>query len=71
MSLTETDTYETAVITLRNHFGPKRSVMMEQYTFQQRAQCPGESVREYITALHELVANCNFRQLSEKSRENE
>ena len=21
---------------------------------------PGESVREYVTALHELVANCNF-----------
>ena len=23
---------------------------------------PGESVREYVTALHELVANCNFGQ---------
>ena len=56
--------YETAVITLRNNFGPKRSVMMER--FRQRAQRPGESVREYITALHELVANCNFGQLSDE-----
>ena len=61
--LTETDTYATAVIALRNHFGPKRSVMMERCTFRQRAQRPGEGVREYITALHELVANCNFDEL--------
>ena len=65
-SLTETDTYATAVTALRNHFGPKRSVMMERYTFRQRAQRPCESVREYITALHELVANCNFGQLSDE-----
>ena len=65
-SLTETDTYATALTTLRNHFGPKRSVMVEHYTFRQRAQRPRESVREYITALHELVANCNFGQLSDE-----
>ena len=40
--------------------------MVERYTFRQRAQRPGESVREYITALHELVANCNFGQLSDE-----
>ena len=39
---------------------------MERYTFRQRAQRPGGSVREYITALHELVANCNFGQLSDE-----
>ena len=27
---------------------------------------PGESVREYVTALHELVANCNFGQVSDE-----
>ena len=27
---------------------------------------PGESVREYVTALHEFVANCNFGQLSDE-----
>ena len=27
---------------------------------------PGESVREYVTALHELLANCNFGQLSDE-----
>ena len=27
---------------------------------------PGESVREYVTVLHELVANCNFGQLSDE-----
>ena len=63
-SLAETDTYSTAVTALRNHFGPKRSVMMERYTFRLRAQRPRESVREYITTLHELLANCNFGQLS-------
>ena len=65
-SLTETDTYATAVTALRNYFGPKRSVMMERYTFRQRAQRPGESVREYITALHEVGANCDFGQLSDE-----
>ena len=62
-SLTETDICATAVTALRNHFGPKRSVVMERYTFRQREQRPGGSVREYITALHEVVANCNFGQL--------
>ena len=38
LSLTETDTYATAVTALRNHFGPKRSVMMERYTFLNNCQ---------------------------------
>ena len=45
---------------LQSHFKPKASVISERFRFYQRNQYEGESVRNYVTALKQLTAQCEF-----------
>ena len=63
-TLDPTDNYNAAVIMLEMYFGPKQNMMIERYRFRQRGQRSGETTHEYITALRELVARCNFGALT-------
>lgn len=52
--------YEDLVDTLLQHYGPKRSVVAERYHFHRRIQGKDETLSDFIVALKELAATCNF-----------
>ena len=65
-TLTQTDTYDTAVAALGRYFSPRKSVIVERHMFRQRAQHTGETVRQYATALRELASTCNYGALTDE-----
>lgn len=54
------ETLEAAVDALRAHFSPRRNIVGERHAFRKRAQAPHESVLQYVAALHDLAATCEF-----------
>jgi len=45
---------------LRSHFEPRGLVATHQYTFDKRVQRDNETVAQYLGALHQLAAACDF-----------
>lgn len=52
--------FEDVVKTLRKHYTPKRSVVVERYKFYRRDQRPGEGLSDFIMELKKMAATCNF-----------
>lgn len=52
--------YEDVVETLRSHYTPKRSVVVERYKFYRRDQRPGEGISDFVVELKKMAATCNF-----------
>ena len=50
----------------KEHFKVRRNVIYERAHFNKRDQKEGESVKEYITVLHELVETCDYGTLRDK-----
>ncbi len=51
------DTYTSALSAIRDFFVPKVNVVAERYRFRQRV---GETTDQYVAALRELAATCEF-----------
>ena len=60
------DTYAAAVEGLKKHFVPKVNVIAERHKFRQRAQRPDETVNEFLAALRQLAAACEFGNMEEQ-----
>lgn len=52
--------YKAVVEKFTAHFIPKINVIFERSKFNMRVQEEGESVEEYITALHKLAETCDY-----------
>lgn len=52
--------FEDVVKTLRKHYTPKRSVVVERYKFYRRDQRPGEGIGDFVVELKKMAATCNF-----------
>lgn len=60
-TLTETGiTYDHAVTALRAHFMQKVNVITERHMFHQQAQRHDETITQYVSALREMLALCEF-----------
>ncbi|KAL7839056.1 hypothetical protein SRHO_G00257140 [Serrasalmus rhombeus] len=60
------DKYATALTAIQDFFVPKVNVVAERYRFRQRSQHTGESTDQYIAALRELAATCEFGAMEEE-----
>ena len=63
--------YDNAVGRLAAHFGQPASAIFNRAQFTRRQQRPGESVTQYVAALREMAARCEFSadQLDERVRD--
>ncbi|KAJ8346450.1 hypothetical protein SKAU_G00278510 [Synaphobranchus kaupii] len=59
-------TYASAVEVLKIHFVPKVNVIAERHKFRQRAQRPDEPINQFLAALRELAAACEFGDMEEQ-----
>ncbi|XP_041641741.1 zinc finger protein 585A-like [Cheilinus undulatus] len=59
-------TYATAVSVLTVYFSADPASQMYRLKFHQRAQAPGESVDQFVSALGELLQPCNYEDSQEK-----
>ena len=48
------------------YFQVRRNVIFERARFNRRAQQPGETAEQYIMALYNLVATCNYGDLEQE-----
>ncbi|XP_024893068.1 uncharacterized protein K02A2.6-like, partial [Temnothorax curvispinosus] len=55
-----TATFDTLVTSLAEFYAPEPLEIAENFRFHQRKQKDGESVKDYVAALHKLSARCNF-----------
>ncbi|KAM7314377.1 hypothetical protein ISCGN_004161 [Ixodes scapularis] len=55
-----TKTFEELLGTLKQHFSPRPSEIMEQYTFNSRSQQEEETISEFLAALWKLTEFFNF-----------
>ena len=53
-------TYDELVEKLRSHFEPKPLVIAERFNFYRRVQATGETVADFVAALRQLSAKCEF-----------
>lgn len=54
------DEYRTALRALDAYFATTVNVVTERHNFRRRTQLPGESIDDFVLALRELAASCNF-----------
>lgn len=54
------NTYTTAVAALKKHFVPAVNVVAERHKFRQRTQRTDETINQFLAALRELSAACDF-----------
>ena len=52
-------TYKSLIDLLKDHYGPKESVIIHRFNFNTRSRKPEESITAYIAALRELAFNCH------------
>ncbi|XP_043249938.1 uncharacterized protein K02A2.6-like [Colletes gigas] len=55
-----TQTYATITSHLEEFYAPTPLEIAENYRFHQRKQTEGESIHQFVAALHKLSINCNF-----------
>ncbi|XP_071652688.1 uncharacterized protein [Temnothorax longispinosus] len=55
-------TYAALTTALAEFYAPASLEIAEIFRFQTRKQQDGESIKEYVAALHKLSVNCNFGQ---------
>uniref|UniRef100_A0A8C1KE11 Uncharacterized protein n=1 Tax=Cyprinus carpio TaxID=7962 RepID=A0A8C1KE11_CYPCA len=60
------DTYASALSATREFFVSKINVVAERYRFRQRSQRAGETTDQYVAALRELAATCEFGAMEEE-----
>ena len=53
-------TYDEAMAALEKQFKPKVNIVVARHQFRQRAQRADESVPQYMAALRELAATCEY-----------
>ena len=65
------ESYDAAVARLRKHFGQPVSAIFARAKFTRCQQRPGQSVTQYVAALREMAAKCDFSaaQLDERVRD--
>ena len=68
MDLSEGDKkkYEPVKTKFDEHFSRGRNVIYERAKFNSRQQQDGETVDQFVTALHTLAENCSYGQLREE-----
>ena len=49
-----------------DYFEPKKNIVFERSRFNARSQLPGETVEQYVTALHVMADKCNYGQLKDE-----
>ncbi len=54
------DSMEDAIATLKAHFAPRRNIVVERHAFRKRVPAPGETILQYVAALRDLAATCDF-----------
>lgn len=52
--------YDTLVLKLEEFYASTPLEIAENYRFHQRKQCEGESVQQFVAALHKLSIHCKF-----------
>ena len=58
---TATDYSYTELVELaKKHSNPRPSAITQRFKFNSRVRQPGETVAEYVAALHQLSKHCNF-----------
>ena len=55
-------TYADLTGAFRNHLQPKQNETTASFYFHARKQQPGETIAKYVTALRNLISDCNFEQ---------
>lgn len=55
-----TQQYEVLVQNLEEFYAPEPLEIAENYRFHQRKQSEGESVQQFVAALHKLSIHCKF-----------
>jgi len=65
------EAYAAAVARLAAHFGQPASAIFNRAQFTHRQQRPGESITQYVAALKEMAARCEFAavQMDERVRD--
>lgn len=56
----QSDSMEDAIAALKAHFAPRRNIMAEHHAFRKRVQAPGENIIQYVAALRDSAASCDF-----------
>ncbi|XP_062290264.1 zinc finger protein 420-like [Scomber scombrus] len=59
-------TYAAAISALTLYFTSDHTSQMHRLKFHQRAQMPGETVEQFVSALEELLSPCNYRDVQDK-----
>ena len=52
--------YTKALLKLEKEYKQVKNKQAERYVFRKHAQLQGESISEYVAALHDLATTCNF-----------
>ena len=63
LSTSDANKYSVVLKKFKGYFEPKTNVIFRRAIFNQRTQQPGESVSNFITALHSLADYCNYGSL--------
>ena len=53
--------YTKALFKLEKEHKPVKNKRAERYVFRKHAQLQGETITEYVAALHDLAMSCDFR----------
>ncbi|KAJ8879983.1 hypothetical protein PR048_020604 [Dryococelus australis] len=59
-------TFANAVHAFDEYFNPSKNIIFERFRFNSRAQLPGETVTDFITALQGLVERCDYGTLKQE-----
>ncbi|XP_075162864.1 uncharacterized protein LOC142235497 [Haematobia irritans] len=59
--------YQQIVEILKNHFKPKKNIIVECFKFFKRDQHVGETIADYIVELKQLSQECHFESFLEKA----
>ncbi len=54
------DSMEDAIATFKAHFSLRRNIVAEHHAFRKRVQATGETIIQYVAALWDLAATCEF-----------
>ena len=56
----DTESFDNLVKTLKDHYNPTPSFMVERYKFNCRVRSPEDSITHYVAALRTLAEHCKF-----------